>query len=31
LFYLYRELHNVSGAENFTACKVTPKLFTVKF
>ena len=31
MFYLYRELHNVYGAENFTACKVTPKLFTVKF
>ena len=30
LFYLYRELHNVSRAENFTACRVTPKLFTVK-
>ena len=30
LFYLYRELHNVSGADNFTACRVTPKLFTVK-
>ena len=31
LFYLYRELHNVSGVENLTACKVTLKLFTVKF
>ena len=31
MFHLYRELHNVSGVENLTACKATLKLFTVKF